>query len=103
MRSAILALVCSLIFTPLMSAHEGHDHKVMGTVLAVDETHLDVKVTDDKTSAVTLDGKTKIRRGTSTVKVNDIRSGERIVVTATETKDSRGRAILLAKEVLLGE
>ena len=103
MRSAILALVCSFVFAPLMSAHEGHDHKVMGTVAAVNETRLDVKVADDKTSEVTLDGKTKILRGTSTAKVTDIRSGERIVVTATETKDSRGRVILLAKEVLLGE
>ena len=82
-------------------AHEGHDHKIMGTVAAIHENRLEVKGTDGKPSTMTVDAKTKVLRGTSAVRLGDIRIGERIVVTATEVKDKQGKTAMIAKQVNL--
>jgi hypothetical protein len=85
-----------------VGAHEGHDHKVMGTVSVIHENHLEVKATDGKTSVITLNDKTKILRGKKAASVADISIGERVVVTATQTKDQAGTEHFVAKEVRLG-
>jgi hypothetical protein len=82
-------------------AHEGHVHKVMGTVSMRHENHLEVTTTDGKTSMITLNDKTKILRGKVKVKADDIKTGERVVVSATETKDKDGKTTMIAKEVRL--
>src|SRR5262245_51423221 len=102
MTKLSIALLALFVISMPLLAHEGHDHKVMGTVAAVQDLRVDVKGADAKTSTVTLDDKTKISRGKSPAKVTDIKTGDRVVVTATETKDKAGKTILLAKEVLLG-
>jgi len=96
--SAVLALVAAPAF-----AHEGHDHKVMGTVSMMHDTHLEVKGTDGKTTTFTLDANTKVLRGTTMVKKEDLTAGTRVVVTAEEMKDKSGKAMMMAKEVRLGE
>ena len=48
---------------PLALAHEGHAHKVMGTVATIHENHLEVKDKNGKITMHALDTKTKIRRG----------------------------------------
>lgn len=96
------ALVVALAIPGYTLAHEGHVHKVMGTVTALHENHLEVKATDGKTSTVTLNDKTKILRGKAKGKVDDIKPGERVVVTATETKGKDGKATMIATEVRLG-
>jgi translation initiation factor IF-1 len=83
-------------------AHEGHAHKVMGTVSVIHENHLEVKATDGKTATVTLTDKTKVVRGKTALKPADIRTGDRVVVTATETKGKDGKTFLLASQVQLG-
>jgi hypothetical protein len=101
MKKVLIALFSLCAVVPML-AHEGHDHKVMGTVALVQERRVDVKGSDAKTSIVMLDAKTKIVRGKAIVTAADIKTGDRIVVTATETKDKDGKTIFLAKEVLLG-
>jgi hypothetical protein len=98
---AVFAIVAALVI-PDAFAHEGHAHKVMGTVTTLHENHLEVKATDGKTSTITLNEKTKILRGKAKVKVDDIKPGERVVVTATETKGKDGKATMIASEVRLG-
>lgn len=83
-------------------AHEGHVHKIMGTVSVRHENQLEVKATDGKTSAITLNEKTKILRGTAKATVEDIKTGDRVVVSATETKGPGGEIVFVAKEVRLG-
>jgi hypothetical protein len=99
---SLVALLQLMLLAVPLAAHEGHDHKVMGTVAAVQERQIDVKLADGKTSIVTLDANTKILRGKAPLKVTDIKTGDRIVVTATQTKDKDGKVIMLAKEALLG-
>jgi hypothetical protein len=76
--------------TPMVRAHEGHDHgaeskgkKVMGTVTAVnaEKNHLEVKTTEGKTVGVPLDSKTRLQRGKVVVKLDDVKVGDRAVVT----------------------
>ncbi len=97
------ALVAALAASPLAVAHEGHAHKVMGTVAALHENHLEVKAADGKTTAVTLDDKTKILRGKTKAATQDIKPGERVVVTAMERKGADGKVEMLATEVRLAE
>jgi hypothetical protein len=98
------AFLAVALFVPrYVRAHEGHVHKVMGTVATRHQNHLEVKATDGKTSTITLNEKTKILRGTTKVKIDDIRDGERIVVSATETKGKDGKTTLVATQVTLAK
>ena len=97
------ALAVALLMPRYVRAHEGHVHKVMGTVATRHQNHLEVKATNGKTSTITLTGKTRILRGTAKVKISDIKDGERIVVSATETKGKDGKMMLVATRVTLAK
>ena len=105
MRHAImaLALVAALAVSPYAIAHEGHAHKMMGTVATVNDHRLEVKAVDGKTAAVTLNEKTKILRGKALATLQDIKAGERVVVTAMEKKGPDGKAEMIASEVRLAD
>lgn len=60
-----------------------------------------MKATDGKTSSVTLNDKTKILRGKTKATADDVKRGERVVVTATETKGKDGSTTMTATEVRL--
>lgn len=67
-------------------AHEGHDHKVMGTVTMAAADHLMVKDKDGKDVTIQVTAETKVKAKAST-KVADIKPGTRVVVTAVTEKD----------------
>jgi hypothetical protein len=94
----VLAMIFVIALAPFASAHEGHDHKIMGTVAAMHGNALDVKGTDGKTSTISLTDKTRIIQGTTVMKAADIKTGDRVVVTAS----GGGKAPYVAKEVRLG-
>ena len=96
-------LTAALVLSPYIQAHEGHAHKMMGTVSARQGNQLEVKSVDGKTSTITLDEKTKILRGKAKASAQDINPGDRVVVTATEKKDPNGKAVMIASEVRLAE
>ena len=96
------ALAVALAIPGYALAHEGHAHKLMGTVTTLHENHLEVKATDGKTSTITLNEKTRILRGKAMVKVEELKAGERVVVTATETTGKDGKATMVATEIRLG-
>jgi len=98
MKKTVFALLFAYVLAPLVFAHEGHDHKIMGTVAAVHENTLEVKGTDGKTSTFSLNEKTKIVHGTMAMKAADLKTGDRVVVTA----QGGGKAPFVAKEVRIG-
>lgn len=103
MKKATLALLFAATLTSVaVSGHEGHAHKVMGTVCTADAGNLEVKTTDGKRSTVTVTDKTKIVRGTTELKPADIQPGARVVATATETKGKDGKTSLIASRVQVG-
>jgi len=96
------ATLAMLALTVAAWAHEGHLHKVMGTVSAIQATRLDVKATDGKVSTLVVDQATKIVRGTTVIKAADLKAGDRVVVSYMEMKGADGAEMLMAKEVKVG-
>ena len=94
-----LVVVGFLLAAGPVSAHEGHAHKVLGTVTTIHEHHLEVKDKDGKISTHQLDAKTKIRRGKGVAKLADIKLGDRIVVTTLESKDKAGKVVKTVTQV----
>ena len=93
-----VALAGALVIPVVARAHEGHAHKVMGTVSSVEGNHVMVKTADGKTVMIMLDSKTTITRGKTKLDATALKAGERVVVEGTETKE-----MVTAKTVKLGE
>ncbi|MBI3449692.1 MAG: hypothetical protein HY049_12355 [Acidobacteria bacterium] len=89
-----IAVTCVLAGPAL--AHEGHDHKIMGTIAAIDATHVELATKDGPKATIGLNADTKILRGKAQATVGDVKVGERAVVTAIQ-KDGK----MIAREVLL--
>ena len=97
----ILLMAFTLTPAARALAHPGHEHKIMGTVSVVHQNHIEVKATDGTTSMFSTNEKTRILRGNAKVSADAIKVGERVVVTAVETKDQYGKALIVANEVRL--
>lgn len=67
-------------------AHEGHDHKVMGTVTMAAADHVMLKDKDGKDVMIHVTKATRIKAKPA-MKVEDIKPGTRVVVTAEMEKD----------------
>jgi hypothetical protein len=67
-------------------AHEGHDHKVLGTVTMAAADHVMLKDRDGKDVTVLVNKNTRVK-STPAMKVEEIKTGTRIVVTATMDKN----------------
>lgn len=100
---ATLIVGVALLGSPRVArAHEGHEHKVMGTVTMAAADHVMVKDKDGKDVTVYLKTDTKIVRGKTKVKAADIKTNMRVVITAVTEKD-KDREKMVAKSVELGE
>ena len=78
-------------------AHEGHEHKVMGTLTMAAADHVMLKDKDGKDVMVKVNKDTKVKAKPA-VKVEEIKVGTRIVVTAVEEKDKS----MTAKSIEVG-
>lgn len=89
-RRLTLALVALFTFTvaagTVVRAHEGHDHKIMGTVTMAAADHVMLKDKDGKDVTVKVTKDTKVK-STPALKVEGIKAGTRIVITATQATD----------------
>ena len=92
-----VALAAALAVPAYARAHEGHAHKVMGTITMRHENHLEVKTKDGKTVLITLNEKTSIVRGKQKIDLDALKPGERVVVDI-----GNGKAPITAREVKLG-
>ena len=72
--------------TAQLLAHEGHEHKVMGTVTMAAADHVMLKDKDGKDVTIKVTKATKVK-AKPMVKVEEIKVGTRIVITAVEEKD----------------
>src|SRR5687768_11915586 len=91
-------LVAALAIPADAPAHDGHAHRVMGTIESISGTHVTIKTTDGKTVMVMLDAKSKITKGKTKVQASALKVGDRVVVEGPEQKD-----MILATTVKLGE
>ena len=93
-----VALAGALLLPTVVRAHEGHAHKVMGSVSSVEGTHVMVKTTDGKTVMVMLDAKTVITRGKTKLDAAAVKVGDRLVAEGMEEE-----AMIMAKTVKLAD
>ena len=101
-RRLMLAVIATVAVFPLQAlAHEGHDHKVLGTVTMAAADHVMLKDKDDKDVTVYLTRETKVLKDKKPMKVEDIKTGLRVVITATTVKEN-GVEKMVAKQVELG-
>lgn len=82
--------------TPAL-AHPGHEHKILGTVTMAASDHVMLKDKDDKEVTVYITSDTKVVKDKKDMKVEDIKTGMRVVVTAVTEKDKT-----MAKTIELG-
>lgn len=99
MRKAavVLSLLLGLGAPAWLAAHEGHAHKVMGVVTAIDATHVEVDTKDGKKDSVLLSKDTKFMKGKRPATAADVKVGHRVVLTVAEAEGKR-----TAREVTLG-
>lgn len=84
---ALVALfTCSLASGSVVRAHEGHDHKIMGTVTMAAADHVMLEDREGKDVTVKVTKGTKVKSKPA-LKVEEIKPGTRIVITATQEKD----------------
>jgi hypothetical protein len=91
------ALAAALVVPTMARAHEGHAHKVMGTIASRNENRIEVKTRDGKTVTITLNEKTSIVRGKQKATLDALQPGERVVVDV-----GSGKEPITAREVKLG-
>lgn len=97
---AAVAALTVVSVTPLV-AHEGHDHKVLGTITMAAADHVMLKDKDNKDVMVYLTRDTKVMKDKKAMKVEDIKTGLRVVITATTVKENNAEK-MVAKQVELG-
>lgn len=102
-RIALLMGVAALAvssLTPLV-AHEGHDHKVLGTITMAAADHVMLKDKDNNEVTVYLTRDTQVLKDKKAMNVDDIKPGLRVVITATTVKENKVEK-MVAKQVELG-
>ena len=62
------------------AAHDGHIHKIMGTVTARDAKHLEVKTPSGENLSIAITSKTTATRNKRKVSLSEVQVGRRVVV-----------------------
>ena len=95
---AAMGVMASFMLTGQVLAHEGHEHKIMGKVVTIDEKKIEVESTDGKKLTGALGPDTKYLRDKTVASRSDVKVGERVVIVVVEDKDK----VQNVKQVLLG-
>lgn len=77
-RTRILFAITSALMATALFAHQGHEHKILGTVKTLHENHLVIERRDGVEKTVTLTAKTRITRGTETTDRSALAPGTRV-------------------------
>ena len=93
----LMALVTAALGVGTALAHDGHDHIIMGTVMARDEKHLEVKTPSGEVLSIAVTDKTATVRDKKKIAYKDVLVGRRVVVNIGNGEDP-----LMAKEIQLG-
>lgn len=91
-----LAVVALLALPAMALAHEGHAHKVMGTVTARSADQFEMKTPEGKVVTVKLNPKTTFARGKQKVGGADVKVGERVVVEVASEKEMIATSVTMA-------
>jgi len=92
---ATLVLLCMSLAPAL--AHDGHIHRIMGTITAVDGKHLDVKTPSGEVLSIQINDKTQVTRAKRKIALDQLKKGGRVVVDIGNGEDP-----LIAREIQVG-
>ena len=81
-RRIVAVAILVTVAAGVAFAHEGHVHKIMGTVSKVDGNQVQIQGTDGKKVIVALNDKTQILKGTVKAALVDLKEGTRVVIEA---------------------
>jgi hypothetical protein len=88
------AIVLTLLAPAVLTAHPGHDHKLMGTITSIDKNKVVVKTTEGKDMTFEITPITSFKKGKAKGQQSDLKAGLRVVVNIGD-----GVEPLKAKEV----
>jgi hypothetical protein len=95
---AVLAALIITVGLPLTAfAHEGHPHKILGTVTSATADRLVLKTRDGKEQTIAIASSTRLVKDKGAATAADLAPGTRVVVTAITTKGET-----TAKEIRIG-
>lgn len=96
----LASLVAVALVLPAAAwAHEGHAHKILGTISAIQANRVELKTPEGKTVSVVVNAKTTYARGKQKVDVTALKVGERIVAEVASEKDMIATAVTMAAAV----
>ena len=84
MRKTIVLLALCLFVSTVALAHEGHKHKLLGTVKSIKENKLELTLKDGETKLVMLNDKTEISKGEHKADKSALVEGARVAVEVDE-------------------
>ena len=96
-RGVLVGAIILVAAAGALRAHDGHVHKIMGTVTARGATQLEVKTPSGEVLTIAITGKTTVVRGKQKVKVAEVEVGRRVVVDIGNGEDP-----LIAREIRVG-
>lgn len=97
-RTSLMAVVLamSLGVATGVSAHEGHTHTIMGTVVKVNPGQVEVQTKDGKAETVVITNKTAVTRDKVPARLADVAAGVRVVIdVGNGSKPLKARSIRL--------
>ena len=97
-KRLIISALTIVVFAALSFAHGNATH-IMGTITAVDGSHVTVKTQDGKTEMVMLQKTTKFMNGSKAATAADLKVGTRVVIDA---KMDEKMKMYTAEEVKIG-
>ncbi len=97
-RRRMIVAFASLLAAPAAAyAHAGHVHKIMGTVIARDDKHVEVKTPSGEVLSIAVNDKTAVVRARKQVTFSEVQTGRRVVVDIGDGEDP-----LIARAIELG-
>jgi len=96
-RVALLALVAGFAGVRMAVAHDGHIHTIMGTVMARDDKHIEVKTPSGEVLSIAINDKTTTVRDKKKIAFSEVQVGRRVVVGIGNGEDP-----LIAGEIQVG-
>ena len=84
----VMTVVAAALALPLAAGgHDGHVHRIMGTVMARDAKHVEVKTPSGEVLSIAITGKTTALRNKKKVDLNEVQVGLRVVVDIGNGED----------------
>jgi hypothetical protein len=90
-------VVVALLMPMPVRAHDGHVHRIMGTVTARDAKRLEVKTPSGEVLSIEITEKTTALRNKKRVDLKEVQVGGRVVVDIGDGEDP-----LIAREIQVG-